>query len=93
MYSLVVRCIFNAPQKPFMGMAQKLSPNQGAANRYGPLTAVLTKILNKSSMNDSFCVFIYNIIIYKLTRNSIFTSLSTSFPSYYEVYLGEIQLF
>ena len=32
MYSLVVRCIFNAPQKPFMGMAQKLSPNRGTAN-------------------------------------------------------------
>ena len=42
MYSLVVRCIFNAPQKPFMGMAQKLSPNQGTANRYGRLTAVIS---------------------------------------------------
>ena len=72
MYSLVVRCIFNAPQKPFMGMAQKLSPNQGTANHYGRLTAFF-----KSPISDSFCVFIYNIIIYKLTRNSIFTSLST----------------
>ena len=74
MYSLVVRCIFNAPQKPFMGNPQKLS---------SIISNDTMEIHGNEKVYDSFRVFIYNIIIINLQEKTIFTSLPMSFCSYY----------
>ena len=63
MYSLVVRCIFNAPQKPFMGNPQKLS---------SIISNDTMEIHGNQKVYDSFRVFIYNIIIINLQEKKLF---------------------